>query len=134
MMPASTNAAGETLANPDVCKTPAGNTFVPVPYPNTGMLAQTLMTATRVTIEMRQAVTLTSQIPTSTGDEAGTGGGVTSGVFKGPVLFKKGSSKVFIEGAPAIYHTAVTQQNGTNANVPAGQVVAPSQAKVFVAP
>jgi hypothetical protein len=50
------------------------------------------------------------------------------------VVFKKGSSKVKIQGHPCVYHTAVTGQNGSNANMPTGTQVAPSQTKVLVKP
>ena len=49
------------------------------------------------------------------------------------VTFKKGSSKVIVEGKPIVTHTATTGHNGANANVP-GVFCVPSQAKVFCAP
>ena len=52
----------------------------------------------------------------------------------GKVTFKKGSSKVKVEGQPCIHLTSMTGQNGMNANVPVGTVVAPGQTKVIIAP
>ena len=44
------------------------------------------------------------------------------------------SYKVKIEGQPCIHLTSMSGHNGTNANCPAGAVIAPSQTKVIVAP
>jgi hypothetical protein len=121
-------------ALPDVCLTPSAPSPVPVPYPNMGMLNQATRVSTKVKFSGKPAVLLNSEIPRSSGDEAGTNGGVVSGVNMGPVVFKKGSSKVRIEGQACVHLTSTTSHNGSNANVPVGQVVAPSQVKVFVAP
>jgi hypothetical protein len=67
----------------------------------------------------------------SSGDEAGTGGGVMSGTFMGVVKFKTASSKIYAKGKRLILLGAVTAHNGDNANMPAGQQVAPSQGKVL---
>jgi hypothetical protein len=69
----------------------------------------------------------------SQGDEAGTAGGVVSGKNMDKVIFKKGSAKVIIEGKGCAYLTCMTAHNGANANMPAGNQIAPSQAKVLVA-
>jgi hypothetical protein len=58
----------------------------------------------------------------------------TEGMNMGEVSFKKGSTKVKVEGQPCIHLTSVTAHNGVNANVPAGLVVTPSQVKVIVSP
>jgi hypothetical protein len=68
------------------------------------------------------------------GDEAGTLGGLVSGMNMGEVQFKQGSTKVKVEGQPCIHLTSMTSHNGTNANMPAGTQIAPSQTKVIVAP
>jgi len=68
------------------------------------------------------------------GDEAGTNKGVMSGMNMDKVTFKKGSSKVKIEGQPCVHLTSLTGHNGTNANAPAGTQMAPSQTKVMVGP
>jgi hypothetical protein len=55
--------------------------------------------------------------------------------MKGPALFKKGSSKVKVEGAPIVHLTSMTALNGgSNANTPPGCQIAPSQTKVTVMP
>jgi hypothetical protein len=134
LFPGATKGGGECFAFPDVCNTPSPAGPVPVPYPNTGMLNQAAKTARKVLFVNKPVVTLASEIPRSVGDEAGVNGGVVSGTNMDKVLFKKGSSKVFVEGQPCVHLTSVTGHNGANSNMPAGQVVAPSQTKVLVAP
>src|SRR5262245_61469037 len=135
MLPASTKAAGQTFGFPDVCKTPAPPAPpLPIPYPNMGMVMQVTGESTKVKICGQGAVTKKSEIPKSMGDEPGTLGGVVSNMNMGKIVFKKGSSKVKVEGQPLQHLAAMTGHNGANANMPAGQQVAPSQAKVLVAP
>ena len=122
------------MGMPDVCKTPTPGGPVPIPYPNIGMLPQAQKTSTKVKIDGMVAIIETSEIPMSQGDEAGTAGGVVSGKNMDKIVFKKGSSKVLIEGKGCAYLTCMTAHNGANANMPAGQQIAPSQAKVMVAP
>jgi hypothetical protein len=139
IFPASTNGGGTCLGAPDVCKTPAppppvGPGQIPVPYPNNGMLNQATGGSTKVKIVQKQALTIKAKIPKSMGDEAGTLGGIVSGMNMGEIQFKKGSSMVKVEGSPIVHLTSVTSHNGTNANMPAGAQIAPSQTKVIVAP
>jgi len=117
-----------------VCKTPTPVGDIPIPYPNTGMLNQTKNTAKKVFFVGKSVVTLKSEIPRSMGDEAGVSGGIISGKNMGEVKFTKGSSKVIVEGQPCVHLTSTTAHNGSNANHPAGTVIAPSQTKVIVAP
>jgi uncharacterized Zn-binding protein involved in type VI secretion len=75
-----------------------------------------------------------TEISMSSGDEAGSVGGVVSNKIKGAAKFKQGSSKVKIEGKGAAYLGAMVAQNdASNSNMPAGHQVAPSQVKVLVA-
>jgi hypothetical protein len=137
MMPASNKAGGTCLAFPDVCKTPAPPApFVPIPYPNTAQLSMANpSTCTRkVKIGAMPVVTTKTEVPMSSGDEAGSIGGMVSSMIKGAVKFKKGSSKVKFEGTPGCYIGSMTGQNGSNANMPAGAQIAPSQTKVLICP
>jgi len=118
---------------PDVCKTPSPGGPVPIPYPNIGMVPQAVKTSTKVKFSGMLAVIETTEIPMSQGDEAGTAGGVVSGKNMDKVVFKKGSSKVQIEGKGCCYLACMTAHNGANANMPAGHQIAPSQPKVLVA-
>lgn len=139
MFPASTNGGGQCFAFPDVCKTPAPPApFVPIPYPNIAMPTQASggTCSKKVKILGKKAIVKGTEITMSSGDEAGTaGGGVKSSKIKGPALYKKGSSKVKVEGKQMCHHTSMTAQNGgSNANIPPGVQVAPSQTKVTVMP
>jgi hypothetical protein len=65
---------------PDVCKTPMGAIMTPVPYPIIGKLSDVAGVATTVRMRGKPTFTTTSQVTRVQGDEAGTGGGVASGV------------------------------------------------------
>ncbi len=131
-MPAATKKRGTATGGPDVCKTPPAPP-VPVPYPNVGQLANTDKTISKVVIENKETVVESSKIPRSTGDEAGTLKGVVSNTSRGPIKFKKYSSKVYAKGKKIVFHTAATAHNGSNANAPIGAHASPSQTKVVVA-
>jgi uncharacterized Zn-binding protein involved in type VI secretion len=136
MPPASTNGNGQCFAFPDVCKTPTPAGPVPIPYPNIAMLSQASggTVSSKVKIGGKKAATEGTEITMSSGDEAGSVGGVVSNKIKGPAKFKQGSSKVKIEGKGAAYLGAmVGQHDSSNCNMPAGHQVAPSQVKVIVA-
>lgn len=134
MFGVSTKQGGNSIAFPDVCKTPTPGGPVPMPYPNTAMLAQANPAACARKVKVLNQPVLTKQtdIPMTTGDEAGSAGGVVSGSIKGPAKFKKGSMKVKVEGAPIAFQTCPMGHNGSNANAPAGIHATPSQVKVLV--
>ena len=140
MFPASSNGGGQCAGFPDVCKTPSppSPSPIPIPYPNIAMLTQAKGStcSKKVKILNKKAATTKTEISMSSGDEAGNaGGGVVSNKFKGPAKFKKGSSKVKVEGSPIVHLTSMVGMNGgSNANYPAGVQVAPSQTKVTVMP
>lgn len=132
MIPASTKQGGQTVAFPDVCKTPSPDGDEAVAYPDLGNVAQTVGESTNVKFAGKGVVTKRSEIPRSSGDEPGISGGVVSGGNMGLVRFKKGSSKVRVEGWPVQHLGAPTAQNGSNANMPFGSQVSPSQTKVKI--
>jgi hypothetical protein len=135
MFPASTKGGGQCFAFPDVCLTPAPPAPpVPVPYPNTGMVNQAKKTSIKVKFAGKEVVTIKSEMSRSVGDEAGLNKGVMSGMNMSKVSYKKGSSKVKIQGQDCVYLTSMTGHNGSNANMPAGVQVAPSQTKVMISP
>lgn len=136
MLPASTKMSGQCLGAPDVCKTPSPGGPVPIPYPNIAMCMQAAGgTTTKVKIAGANGIVVNTKISMSSGDEAGTaGGGVVSSKFKGECVYKKGSMKVKTEGKNQCYITSIVGHNGSNANMPAGAQIAPSQATVTVAP
>lgn len=132
MFGVSTKAGGLSQAMPDVCKTPAPPAGpIPIPYPNMAMLNQASGESKKVKISNMGVVTMGSSIPSTTGDEAGSAGGVISSQNKGPAKPKKGSTKVKAEGQAIIYQTCMFGQNGNNANAPAGVQAAPSQTTVI---
>lgn len=118
---------------PDVCKTPTPGGPVPIPYPNIAQCPMAVKTALKVMFSQRPVIHKMSEIPMSSGDEAGTAGGVKSGVFIGPMTYMMGSTKVMIEGQPCVFQTATTLHNGTSFNIP-GVQAGPSQTNVMVAP
>ncbi len=135
IFPASTKGGGQCFALPDVCLTPAPPAPpVPVPYPNTGMVNQAKKTSTKVKFAGKEVVTKKSEMSRSMGDEAGLNKGVMSGMNMSKVSYKKGSAKVKIQGQDCVHLTSMTGHNGSNANMPAGVQVAPSQTKVIISP
>jgi hypothetical protein len=69
---------GICFAFPDVCLTPAPpSPPIPVPYPNIAQLADATGTASNVNAGGKPVVIDGSTISQSTGDEAGSNGGVT---------------------------------------------------------
>lgn len=100
---------------PDVCKTPVGNAVVPIPYPITANLSDSMSTSTNVNFGGDPAFILSKSAVTQvTGDEAGTAGGVVSGVNKAKVKPVKGSSTVRINGSPVIRHSDPCDMNNGN--------------------
>ncbi len=131
-MPASTKAGGMCLGVPDVCLTPSGPSPVPIPYPNMAQVNGCDGTIDTVLMENKETVVEDSKISSSSGDEAGTLGGVMSGLNRGECHFALYSSKVYAKGKKIVYHTAQTTHNGSSANLPVGAQIAPSQSKVMV--
>jgi hypothetical protein len=133
-LPVLTATGGLTQGMPDTCLVPAPpGPPVPTPFPNIGMPNVAASVTVKVLVMNAPAITIASTLPTSSGDEAGVGGGVVSGMIKGPVGFKTGSSKVKFEGKSPVLLTGLTAHNGSNPNDPVGQVLAPSQVKVICA-
>ena len=120
MFPASTKAGGMSFAFPDVCKVPTPAGPVPTPFPNIAQLpmADGSKCSTKVKIQNMQIFTAKSEIPLSNGDEAGTAGGVVSGVNMNkmkPTMFKP---MVQVEGNPIVTQMCTAGQNGTSPNAP----------------
>lgn len=113
--PITTKAGGICSAFPNVCQTPSPTGTVPIPYPSIGQLSSASGTATDVYAGNNLVVIKSSTISSSTGDAAGTGGGVKSGSFGGSVSFKSASGTVFANGTGVVRMFDQTEQNGTNA-------------------
>lgn len=115
--PITVKGNGVCFAFPDVCWTPAPvpSGRLPIPYPNIGQLSEAQSCAESVLINGKPIVTSSSQIPTTTGDEAGSaGGGIISGKQKGKVEFITYSLTVTAEGGHVVRLGDQTQQNDGN--------------------
>ena len=107
---------GICFAFPDVCLTPVpGSSPVPIPYPNTAQLSDASGTASNVKAGGKEVVTKASSIDKSSGDEAGSSGGVTSGGTKGKCEFTNASSTVNANGNGVVRLGDPTTQNDKNA-------------------
>lgn len=127
---AVTKQAGQCMAMPDVCKTPAPpGPPIPMPYPNIAMPMLGNPATLKVLIAGMPALTKASKITISNGDQAGVAGGVVSGKMMGAAEFTMGSMTVRLEGNPAVRLSDPTKQNEGNA---IGSVLAPSQAVVMI--
>ena len=131
---ASTKQDGQCLGTPDTCNTPSPGGPVPVPYPNLAMCnqAKSDTVSEKVKIVCKKVLTKQSVISQTSGDEAGTSGGVVSGSNMDQAQYSTYSSKVYIEGQQIVYLGCTTRHNGNNANCPAGSQISPSQSKVMI--
>ncbi|WIG94292.1 DUF4150 domain-containing protein [Myxococcus sp. SDU36] len=89
---------GVTVAFPDVCKTPTPAGPVPIPYPNIAKSSDTAKGTKKVSVEGNPVCVKDSNFSSSTGDEAGSAGGVVSGKTKGKAEFVNYSFDVLFEG------------------------------------
>jgi len=90
---------------PDVCKTPSPAGPVPIPYPNIGKASDTSQGPKKVTTDGKMPMVKGAKYSTSTGDEAGSAGGVISGVNKGECEFMMYSFDVKFEEMSADWAT-----------------------------
>lgn len=104
-----------TAAAPDVCKTPTPGGPVPVPYSNVAFSRDLVDGSVTVSADGESIALKDSAFATSTGDEAGSLGGVLSGVFKGKAKFVTYSMDVKVEGRNA---ARLTDQMTMNGNAP----------------
>lgn len=118
----STFGIGMSQGMPDVCMTPPF--AIPAPFPNLGQNALAIPTYFTICINAMPELNISSMYAITNGDEAGTFGGVASGMFMGPGRCMLGSQVAFVAGQPVWRMTAMTLQNLTN--VP-GTTVVPSQ-------
>ncbi len=111
-------AKGIVLAFPDVCLTPTPAGTIPVPYPNIAQLDQASpVSAPGLLVGGDPVLLKSSVVATSTGDEAGTAGGVTSGSIKGKCEFTQASGSVLYgsDGQGIVRFMDTTSQNNGNA-------------------
>jgi len=92
------DSAGVTIAFPDVCKTPSPSGPIPIPYPNIAQSSDTAQGSSTVKCDGNPICLKDSNFSTSTGDEAGSIGGVVSSKVKGKAEFVNFSFDVQVEG------------------------------------
>lgn len=109
---------GHTQASgpPDVCNTPSPSGPTPLAYPNFAMDSDLADGSRSVKIEGHPVALAGSCIRTSTGDEAGSLGGLMSAKVKGKLTFGSSSLDVIIEGQGVVRFGDVTQHNGNTYN------------------
>ncbi|WP_277958161.1 HET-C-related protein [Anaeromyxobacter oryzisoli] len=93
------DSGGTVSFMPDVCLTPQpSGPPVPIPYPNTAVATDADQGAKSVLCDGNPILVQGSTFKQSTGDEAGSNGGVTSGKTKGAAEFLGYSFDVMVEG------------------------------------
>jgi hypothetical protein len=121
------------IAFPDVCKTPTYPAPVPIPYPSLGTTSQ-VKDVHKDPTSGKAVIVKKASFSTSTGDEAGTLKGMTSGTIKGTSEFMAYSFDVKLEGknvtrlADPLSHNEKNVQGG-NAAAKSVQVTQPNFAR-----
>ncbi|MGB1013588.1 MAG: DUF4150 domain-containing protein [Nannocystaceae bacterium] len=99
---------------PDVCKTPSPGGPVPIPYPNIAMSTSLKKGTKKVKTDGKMAAIKGSEYSRSNGDEAGTAGGIKSGVNMKEAKFILYSPDVKYEGKNACRRTDKMTMNHEN--------------------
>lgn len=73
---------GFAITFPDTCKTPSPGGPIPIPYPNIAMSKDAAQVTTTVSVDGQGIMVKGSNFAVSTGDEAGSVGGILSGCSK----------------------------------------------------
>jgi hypothetical protein len=100
---------------PDVCNTPSSAGPIPIPYPNIGQSSDTMAGPMTVMADGSMPMTNAAQYVKSSGDEAGSVGGLMSGRFMGPCQFISYSFDVMFEGQNVCRLGDMLTHNGRNA-------------------
>ena len=91
-------SGGLSMVFPDVCKTPAGPSPIPIPYPNIGQSSDTSQGPPSVKTDGQMPMVKGARYAKSAGDEPGSLGGVKSGVNRNVCEFLMYSFDVKFEG------------------------------------
>lgn len=91
-------SGGLSVVFPDVCKTPTPAGPIPIPYPNIGKSSDTTSGPKTVKTDGKMPMVKGAKYARSMGDEAGTAGGVISGVNMNVCEFMLYSFDVKLEG------------------------------------
>jgi len=111
-----------TATLPDVCKTPSPGGPVPVPYPNFADQGSLSNGTTTVMAKGKMIAIKGSEYSMSSGDEAGSAGGVTSSTFKKETAWISYSFDVKMDGQNACRHTDKKFHNHKNTVDLAGNI------------
>ena len=103
---------GISQAFPDVCKTPAAPSPIPLPYPNIAMSSNAADTASTVKADGNPIMIKTSKYAMSSGDEAGSLMGVVSNKIKGSANPQSFSMDVKADGSNVFRQLDMMLQNG----------------------
>ena len=107
-------SGGKSIVFPDVCLTPMPpGPPVPIPYPNIAKSSDASKTSSTVKVDGKAIMLKDSEFSTSTGDEAGSQGGVMSGCTKGKAQFIAYSFDVKVEGQNVPRNLDMMKQNGS---------------------
>ena len=109
-------SGGQSPVFPDVCKTPSPGGPIPIPYPNIARSSDAAETAGTVYADGEKIMLKNSSFSTSTGDEAGSVGGVVSNCTKGKAQFILYSFDIKAEGQNVPRNTDMMKQNGSGSN------------------
>lgn len=125
-------SGGTSIATaPDVCKTPSPGGPIPVPYPNISRSGDLSDGSTTVKAEGNMIAIKGSQFSRSSGDEAGTAGGVKSNVNMKESKWILYSMDVKIDGQNACRLTDKKTQNSENTIDCGGEVQLDTGETVF---
>jgi hypothetical protein len=91
-------SGGMSIVFPDVCKTPTPAGPIPIPYPNIGKAADTSQGSSTVKADGNMIMVKGAKYMMTSGDEAGTVGGVLSSTFKQECEFLLYSFNVMVQG------------------------------------
>lgn len=98
---------------PDVCKTPMGSSMVPVPYPASAQLDDSVSTVKSVQANGEPVVVFSkTKVPSTKGDTAGVGKGLKSGTVGGTCWPKTSSGSVRAGGQYVVRHDDEFWMNG----------------------
>lgn len=106
----------QTAPTPDVCKTPTPGGPVPVPYPNMARDGDLADGTDSVKIAGSSVAVEGACLSTSSGDEAGTAGGVISSKFKGKLTWGSQSADVKFEDKGVIRFLDLCYFNSNTGN------------------
>ena len=107
---------------PCVCLTPGAGPPVPVPYMIVGALKDSARTSPNVQFRAEEAFTMNSRLTTLVGNEAGTAGGVVSGVHEGWCRPLTNKPNFVVNGHQVIQNDCVFEMNCAGPDGPSNTV------------